>query len=102
MSTEAARITESVVEQAALGWVESLDYIIAAGPDLAPDESASERANYLECWLLERFRTALVQINPKMPEEGLVEAERKARLASSPHLVENNRAFHRLLVEGVD
>jgi type I restriction enzyme R subunit len=102
MSIDAARITESVVEQAALGWFESLDYTIAAGPDLAPGESTSERANYLECWLLERFRAALERINPQLPEEALVEAERKARLAASPSLVENNRTFHRLLVEGVD
>jgi type I restriction enzyme, R subunit len=102
MSVEAARITESVVEQAALGWLESLDYAIAAGPDLAPGESASERATYLECWLLERFRAALARLNPQLPEEGLAEAERKARLATSPHLIENNRAFHKLLVEGVD
>ena len=32
----------------------------------------------------------------------MAEAERKARLATSPSLIDNNRAFHRLLVEGVD
>jgi type I restriction enzyme R subunit len=65
MSREAAKITESVVEQAALGWLESLDYAILAGPEIAPGEPASERASYQECWLLDRLESALARVNPK-------------------------------------
>lgn len=35
--------TESVVEQAALAWLESLDYTILSGPEIAPGESEAER-----------------------------------------------------------
>ena len=48
------------------------------------------------------MQTKLEDLNPKIPLEGLQEALRKIRLISHPTLIENNRAFHRLLVEGVD
>jgi type I restriction enzyme R subunit len=35
--------TESVVEEAALGWLESLGYKIAHGPDIASGELLAER-----------------------------------------------------------
>lgn len=34
----AARFTESVVEDAALAWLESLGYTIKYGPEIAPGE----------------------------------------------------------------
>lgn len=38
-----SRITESVVEEAALDWLESLDWAVAHGPDIAPDTLAAQR-----------------------------------------------------------
>ncbi len=102
MSTQAAKITESVVEQAALGWLESLDYQILAGPAIAPGEIGGERESYADAWLAGRLRGALGRINPAMPAAALEEAERKAQLTPHPTLIENNREFHRLMVEGVD
>ena len=34
--------TESVVEQAALAWLESLGYAVKHGPDIAPGELAAD------------------------------------------------------------
>ncbi|HTG45988.1 MAG TPA: type I restriction endonuclease [Verrucomicrobiae bacterium] len=48
------------------------------------------------------MQTKLEDLNPRIPLEGLQEALRKIRLISHPTLIENNREFHRLLVEGVD
>jgi hypothetical protein len=42
-----------------------------------------------------------MNLNPKTPLEGLKEAMRKVRHISHPTLIENNSAFHWLLVEGV-
>lgn len=42
MST--AVLKESVVEQAALGWLRELGYATLFGPDIAPGEPAAERA----------------------------------------------------------
>jgi len=37
------RFTESVVEQAALAWLERIGWHVAHGPDIAPDMPAAER-----------------------------------------------------------
>jgi type I restriction enzyme R subunit len=96
------RLNESIVEQAALDWLGGLGYEILSGLAIAPGEPAAERADYKQVFLFDRLRTKLEDLNPKIPPEGLQEALRKVRLVSYPTLIENNRAFHRLLVEGVD
>ncbi len=48
-----AAVTESVVEQAALAWLESLGYLILSGPEIAPDEAMAERENYGQIVLLQ-------------------------------------------------
>ena len=47
--------TESVVEDAALGWLEALGYTVLHGPDIAAGEPGAERSdpNYRDV-LLER------------------------------------------------
>ena len=44
----------------------------------------------------------MAQLNPSIPAEALEEAVRKVLRAESPSLVQNNRAFHRILIDGVD
>src|SRR5436190_24295946 len=102
MSTTAERVTESVVEQVARAWLESLGYQILAGLAIAAGEAAAERSDYKQVFLFDRLQTKLEDLNPQIPLEGLQEALRKLRLIIHPTLIENNRAFHRLLVEGVD
>ncbi len=38
-----ARFTESIVEEAALAWLEGLGYTILHGPEIAPGEPFAER-----------------------------------------------------------
>ena len=96
------KLTESVVEDAALDWLKGLGYEVLSGLAIAPGEPAAERADYKQVFLFDRLQTKLEDLNPQIPLEGLQEALRKLRLISHPTLIENNRAFHRLLVEGVD
>src|SRR5438270_3758896 len=95
-------ITESVVEECSLDWLRGLGYEVLSGLTIAPGEAAAERSDYKQVFLFDRLQTKLEDLNPKIPLEGLHEALRKVRLVSHPTLIENNRAFHRLLVEGVD
>ncbi len=97
-----SRLTESVVEDAALDWLGGLGYEVLSGLAIAPGEPAAERSDYKQVFLFDRLQTKLEDLNPQIPLEGLQEALRKIRLISHPTLIENNRAFHRLLVEGVD
>ncbi|HZL80292.1 MAG TPA: type I restriction endonuclease subunit R, partial [Candidatus Limnocylindrales bacterium] len=75
---------------------------VLSGLAIAPGEPAAERLDYKQVFLFDRLQTKLEDLNPKIPLEGLEEALRKVRHISHPTLIENNRAFHRLLVEGVD
>ena len=95
-------ISESIIEKAALNWLGGLGSEDLSELMIAPGEPAAERADYKQVFRFDRLQTKLEDLNPQIPLEGLKEALRKVRLISHPTLIENNRAFHRLLVEGVD
>jgi type I restriction enzyme R subunit len=94
---------ESVVEDAALAWLQSLGYALLHGPDIAVGEPAAERtdANYRDVLLERRLRTALARLNSDLPPEALKDAHRKLTRVDAPSLVERSRAVHRMLVNGV-
>jgi len=54
-----AAFSESTVEDAALAWLEAIDWRIAHGPDIAPGEPAAERDDYGQVVLVQRLRDAL-------------------------------------------
>jgi len=93
--------TESVVEQAALAWLESLHYDIVSGPTIAPDEPGAERASFDEVVLSGRFRESLARLNPGVSAEALDEAFRRVVRVDAADAVSRNRAFHNMLVDGV-
>ncbi len=95
--------TESVVEQAALAWLESLGYGVVHGPDIAAGTPAAERddPNYRDVVLERRLRQGLVRLNPDLPADALEDAFRKLTRTDAPSMVERNRAVHRMLVDGV-
>ena len=100
-----AKTTESIIEQNALQTLHNLGYQTAYGPDIAHGGKAPERdpaADYKDVVLLSRLRSSLERINPNLPEEALSQAISKVTQAQSPSLIENNRAFHKMLTDGVD
>ena len=94
-------VTESVVEQAALAWLENLGWCIAHSPDIAPDSPGAERSDYGDVVLEGRLRDALTRLNPELPATALDDAFRKLIRPEGATLEARNRAFHRLLVDGV-
>lgn len=96
-----SRFTESVVEDAVLAWLGELQYAVLHGPETAPGELAAERAGFGEAVLAGRLRAALRKLNPTLPPEALDEAFRILTVPPHPSLIANNRAFHRLLVDGI-
>jgi type I restriction enzyme R subunit len=93
--------TESVVEDAALAWLESLGYTIKHGPEIGPEEIFAERSDYGQVVLAGRLRQALVKLNPSLPVEAIDDAFRKITRLEGTTLDARNRVFHRLLVDGV-
>ena len=94
-------VTESVVEQAALAWLEAVGWSIAHGPEIAPDTLLAERRDYGEVLLSQRLRDALARLNPALPADALEDAFRKLTRPEGADLNQRNRALHRLLVNGV-
>jgi type I restriction enzyme R subunit len=95
------KLDESTVEKAALSWFRELGYSIADAPHLAPGEIASERNSFSEIVLVGRLRDAIARLNPLIPNDAGEEALRKLLRHEAPSLVANNRAFHRMLRDGV-
>jgi type I restriction enzyme R subunit len=96
-----AGIVESTVESAALAWLSELGWQVKHGPEIAPDGSFSERQDYGQVVLEQRLRDALARLNPDLPPEALQDAFRKLLNPPGATLEQRNRAFHRMLVDGV-
>ena len=95
------QITESEIESAAIFWLYSLGYTSIFGPDIAPEETAAERESFQAVLLTRRLHDALHRLNPTIPADTLEEALCKVSRQQSPSLLANNRAFHKMLIDGV-
>ena len=93
-------LTESMVEDAALDWFRALGYHVVGGPDEAPGPHAL-RKSYADVMSASAVRGAVERLNPDLPEEALDDALRKLTRPEGATLEARNRAFHRMLVDGV-
>ena len=96
-----ARFTESEVEDAALDWLAGCGWNVTHGPDIAPDTPGAERADYGAVVLEGRLRGAMERLNPDLPAEALDDACRKLTRPEGATVEARNRAFHRMVVDGV-
>ena len=94
-------LTEADVEQVALDLLSGLGWGVAHGPDIAPDAPDAERADYGQVVLEHRLRDSLGDLNPSLPIDALDDAFRKLTRPEGSSLEARNRAFHRMLVNGV-
>jgi type I restriction enzyme R subunit len=94
-------LNEASVEAQLLAHLQALGYAVAHGPEIAPGEPGAERADYGQAILVGRLRRAIARLNPHLPENVQADALRQALAAPTPSLVANNRAMHRLLIDGV-
>jgi len=97
----AAKLTESEIETLAIKRLQALGYDHVYAPDIAPDSDKPERDHFGEVLLLGRLEQALKRNNPKLSPAMLQDALKEVQRVSSPDLLANNEAFHRLLTEGV-
>ena len=94
-------VSESTVEAVAVDWLASLGWTVLHGPDIAPDTRAAERADYGEVVLTNRLRSALVRLNPSVPDDAIEDVLRRLTRPAGATLEARNRDFHRMLVAGV-
>ena len=95
--------TESIVEDAALGWLTGIGFGALYGPSLAVEMPGAERTDpsFRDVELEGRLRQALGRLNPGLPVEALGDALSRLMRVEAATLVERNRATHRMLVDGV-
>ena len=94
-------LTEADVERATLDWLSSLGWGVAHGPAIAPGGGNDERVDYGAVVLEGRLRIALARLNPSLTEEALDDAFQRLTRPEGSTLEARNRAFHRMLTEGV-
>lgn len=94
--------TESIVELAALEWFERIGYTVIHGPDIAPDGPFPERSAWQEVILARRLEDAVRRLNPNASNDAITDAIRRVGAVGQPSLVLANRAFHTLLVDGLE
>ncbi|AWB34701.1 type I restriction endonuclease subunit R [Orrella marina] len=94
-------MTEDQLEQQCLLWFAEGGWDVAHGPDLAPDGPSPERVDYRQVLLLGDLEHAISRINPHLPTSAVEQVVARVRKPESLDTVINNRAFHRMLLDGV-
>ena len=96
------RLTESVVEDAAIDYLSDVGYDYLHGSVIAHDGESPERSCYGDVILADRLRAALARINPHLEADTLHEVAKRILRPDSPSLEENNLAFQTYLTRGVE
>ena len=94
-------MTEEQLEQEVLGWLAEVGYRVVCGYDVAPDSDKPWRANFNQVLLLDQLRGAIARLNPSVPMVAREDALAQVVNLDTPAQLSANRAFHRLLVNGV-
>ncbi|MCX8521268.1 MAG: type I restriction endonuclease, partial [Rhodoferax sp.] len=94
-------MNEQQLEDLCIGWFQETGWQFLHGPDIAPDTTSPERADYRQVLLRDRLLGALARINPHIPTAALEQAAHIVQTISEPQAVVRNRSFHRLLLSGV-
>ncbi|WP_426415317.1 type I restriction endonuclease subunit R [Aestuariirhabdus sp. LZHN29] len=94
-------MNEDQLEQLCLEWFAENGWEIAHGPDIAHDGPTPERQNYNQVLLLADLEAGIRRINRHLPDSAIEQAIAQVLKPESLDVVVSNRAFHRLLLEGV-
>ncbi|MCA9011316.1 MAG: hypothetical protein KDB01_16305 [Planctomycetaceae bacterium] len=95
-------LNESVVEDAAISWFAQNGYTVGHGPNLAPGEPGAERGSFADVILKGRLQEAIHRLNPLIPQEAQEDALSKVLRLEASTFVGSNRAFHKMLRDGVE
>jgi type I restriction enzyme, R subunit len=93
-------MTEDKIEQEALRVLDDLGWTLQHGPEIGPDGSGDRQ--YTDAILPRTFSAAVQRLNPDIPALAQAEAIKRVLRTVDPVLVQDNRNFHNLLVNGVD
>ncbi|MDI6622634.1 type I restriction endonuclease subunit R [Acinetobacter junii] len=94
-------MNETQLENLCLDWFSENGWQVVHGIDIAPDSSNPLRKDYKQILLEADVQAAFERLNPHLPASCFDQVLLKLSKPESLDLVTNNRAFHRMLLEGV-
>ncbi|KJV41771.1 DEAD/DEAH box helicase [Acinetobacter indicus] len=94
-------MNETQLENLCLDWFSENGWEVVHGIDIAPDSSNPLRKDYKQILIEADLQAAFERLNPHMPASCFEQVWQKLSKPESLDLVINNRAFHRMLLEGV-
>ncbi len=94
-------MTEDQLEQETLSWLASVGYTPLNARDLDHLDLRLARASNRDVLLVAELRAAIDRLNPGVPAAAREDACKQVLDAGGPALLTSNRAFHKLLVNGV-
>ncbi|HEY5704159.1 MAG TPA: type I restriction endonuclease [Terrimicrobiaceae bacterium] len=87
--------------QLAIQWVQDTGWSYANGADLAPEGVTPERADFRTVVVKARLASALQRLNPRLSSAAVEEVVHVVMTPTETNLPRINRAFDRLLMDGV-
>jgi type I restriction enzyme R subunit len=94
-------MNEIQLENLCLDWFAENGWEVVHGIDIAPDSSNPLRKDYKQVLIESDLHAAFERLNPHLPTSCFEQVWQKLSKTESLDLVINNRAFHRMLLEGV-
>lgn len=94
-------MNETQLENLCLDWFLENGWEVVHGIDIAPDSSNPLRKDYKQVLIESDLHAAFERLNPHLPTSCFEQVWQKLSKPESLDLVINNRAFHRMLLEGV-
>jgi len=94
-------MNETQLENLCLDWFSENGWEVVHGIDIAPDSSNPLRKDFKQVLLENDIQAAFERLNPHLPTSCFELVWQKLSKPESLDLVINNRAFHRMLLEGV-
>ncbi|MCO8070252.1 type I restriction endonuclease subunit R [Acinetobacter lwoffii] len=94
-------MNETQLENLCLEWFSENGWEVVHGVDIAPDSSNPLRKDYKQVLIEADLQTAFERLNPHLPVSCFEQVLLKLSKPESLDLITNNRAFHRMLLEGV-
>ena len=94
-------MNETQLENLCLDWFAENGWEVVHGIDIAPDSSNPLRKDYKQILIEADLQAAFERLNPHLPASCFEQVWQKLSKPESLDLVTNNRAFHRMLLEGM-
>lgn len=94
-------MNETQLENLCLDWFAENGWEVVHGVDIAPDSSNPLRKDYKQVLIEADLQTAFERLNPHLPVSCFEQVLQKLSKPESLDLITNNRAFHKMLLEGV-